>query len=172
MLVDTGAVKMWMARLYPTYEPNTCLISNGLSTMAFALPGAIGAKLAAPDRRVLAAIGDGAFLMNSQEIETALRERIPMAVLVWVDDAYGLIEWKMDLELGQQHRPSPSPTPTSSPTPRASAPGATGSRPAGELLPTLREALAADTVSVIACPVDYAENLRLTDALGELSGPF
>jgi len=60
VLADTGAVKMWMARLYPTYQPNTCLISNGLSTMAFALPGAIGAKLAAPDRRVLAAVGDGA----------------------------------------------------------------------------------------------------------------
>ena len=57
VLADTGAVKMWMARLYPTYEPNTCLISNGLSTMAFALPGAIGAKLAEPDRRVLAAVG-------------------------------------------------------------------------------------------------------------------
>ena len=90
VLADTGAVKMWMARLYPTYEPNTCLISNGLSTMAFALPGAIGAKLAAPDRCVLAAVGDGAFLMNSQEIETALREHIPLTVLIWQDDAYGL----------------------------------------------------------------------------------
>ena len=100
VLADTGAVKMWMARLYPTYEPNTCLVSNGLSTMAFALPGAIGAKLAAPDRRVLAAVGDGAFLMNSQEIETAVRERIPLTVLIWQDDAYGLIKWKMDLELG------------------------------------------------------------------------
>ena len=125
VLADTGAVKMWMARLYPTYEPNTCLISNGLSTMAFALPGAIGAKLAAPDRRVLAAVGDGSFLMHSQEIETALRERVPMTVLVWVDDAYGLIEWKMDLELGAAPRPSGSPTRTSSPTPRASAPRAT-----------------------------------------------
>ena len=70
-----------MARLYPTYQPNTCLFSNGLSTMAFALPGAIGAKLAAPERRVLAAVGDGAFLMNSQEIETAVRERVPITVL-------------------------------------------------------------------------------------------
>ena len=101
VLADTGAVKMWMARLYPTYEPNTCLISNGLSTMAFALPGAIGAKLAMPDCRVLAAVGDGAFLMNSQEIETAVRERIPLTVLVWQDDAYGLIKWKMDLEIGR-----------------------------------------------------------------------
>ena len=67
--------------------------------MSFALPGAIGARLAEP-RRVLAAVGDGAFLMNSQEIETALRERIPLGVLIWQDDAYGLIKWKMDLELG------------------------------------------------------------------------
>src|SRR5208283_2933458 len=91
---------MWMARLYPTYEPNTCLVSNGLSAMAFALPGAIGAKLAVPDRKVLAAVGDGAFLMNSQEIETAIREHVPLTVLIWQDDAYGLIGWKMDLQIG------------------------------------------------------------------------
>ena len=100
VLVDTGALKMWMARLYRTYAPNTCLISNGLSTMAWTLPGAIGAKVARPDARILVATGDGGFLMNSQEIETALRERIPMVILIWVDDAYGLISWKMDLELG------------------------------------------------------------------------
>ena len=100
VLADTGAAKMWMARLYPTREPNTCIISNGLSTMAFALPGAMAAKLACPERRVLASTGDAAFLMNSQEIETALREKIPLAVLIWVDNSYGLIKWKMDLELG------------------------------------------------------------------------
>ena len=104
VLVDTGALKMWMARLYPTYEPNTCLISNGLSTMAWTLPGAIGAKIARPEARVLVATGDGAFMMNSQEIETALRERIPIVILIWVDDEYGLIKWKMDLELGAQLR--------------------------------------------------------------------
>jgi acetolactate synthase-1/2/3 large subunit len=171
VLADTGAVKMWMARLYPTYEPNTCLISNGLSTMAFALPGAIGAKLAEPERRVLAAVGDGAFLMNSQEIETALRERVPMTVLVWVDDAYGLIKWKMDLDLGHA-------TAITFVNPDfvtyAESFGAKGYRitAADELLPTLRKALDDDTVSIVACPVDYSENLRLTDALGELTGPF
>ena len=171
VLADTGAVKMWMARLYPTYEPNTCLISNGLSTMAFALPGAIGAKLAVPESKVLAAVGDGAFLMNSQEIETALRERIPLAVLIWEDSAYGLIGWKMDLELGHHVYVG-----FSNPDYVAYAEsfGARGYRvrAAGDLLPMLNEALAADTVSVITCPVDYTENLRLTDALGELSGPF
>ena len=85
VLVDTGAIKMWMARLYPTYRPNTCLISNGLATMAFSFPGAISAKLAFPDRKVLAASGDAGFLMNSQELETAIREKIPVVVLVWED---------------------------------------------------------------------------------------
>ena len=103
VLVDTGATKMWMARLYPTYERNTCLISNGLSTMGFALPGALGVKLARPESKVLAVVGDGAFLMNSQEIETAVRERIPLVVLIWEDGGYGLIEWKMDLELGEHY---------------------------------------------------------------------
>src|SRR5450631_1009498 len=171
VLADTGAVKMWMARLYPTYEPNTCLISNGLSTMAFALPGAIGAKLAMPDCRVLAAVGDGAFLMNSQEIETAVRERIPLTVLIWQDDAYGLIKWKMDLELGRDVA-----TGFANPDFAAYAEsfGARGYRinSADDLLPTLTEALAADTVSLITCPVDYSENLRLPGTLGELTGPF
>lgn len=171
VLADTGAVKMWMARLYPAYEPNTCLTSNGLSAMSFALPGAIGAKLAEPDRRVLAAVGDGSFLMHSQEIETALRERIPLTVLIWQDNAYGLISWKMDLELGHNVA-----TGFGNPdfTAYAESFGARGYQitSAGGLLPALTEALAADTVSVITCPVDYTENLQLTDALGELSGPF
>ncbi len=167
VLVDTGALKMWMARLYPTYAPNTCLISNGLSTMAWTVPGAIAAQIARPDRSVLVATGDGAFMMNSQEIETALRERIPLVILIWVDDEYGLITWKMDLEMGENMD-------TSFGNPDfvayAESFGARGYRigSADELLPTLREALAADTVSVIACPVDYSANLQLTDALGEL----
>jgi acetolactate synthase-1/2/3 large subunit len=164
VLADTGAVKMWMARLYPTYAPNTCLTSNGLSAMAFGLPGAIGAKLAAPARRVLAAVGDGAFLMNSQEIETALRERIPLTVLIWQDDAYGLISWKMEMEIGHEVA-----TRFGNPdfVAYAESFGARGYRvtSAGDLLPMLTEALAADTVSVIACPVDYSENLRLTAEL-------
>lgn len=167
VLVDTGATKMWMARLYPTYERNTCLISNGLSTMSFALPGALGVKLARPEAKVLAVAGDGAFLMNSQEIETAVRERIPLVVLIWEDGGYGLIEWKMDLELGEHYfvkfgNPDI--------VKYAESFGAKGYRinSADELLPTLRAALDDDGVSLICCPVDYSENLRLTDRLGEL----
>ncbi len=167
VLVDTGATKMWMARLYPTYERNTCLISNGLSTMAFALPGALGVKLARPEAKVLAVVGDGAFLMNSQEIETAVRERIPLVVLIWEDGGYGLIEWKMDLELGEHHYVTFN---NPDVVTYAESFGAKGYRitAADQLLPTLRTALADDGVSLIACPVDYSENLRLTDTLGLL----
>jgi acetolactate synthase-1/2/3 large subunit len=167
VLVDTGATKMWMARLYPTYERNTCLISNGLSTMGFALPGALGVKLARPESKVLAVVGDGAFMMNSQEIETAVRERIPLVVLIWDDGGYGLIEWKMDLELGAHYYVK-----FGNPdiVKYAESFGAKGYQinSADELLPTLQAALDDDGVSLICCPVDYSENLRLTDRLGEL----
>lgn len=169
VLVDTGATKMWMARLYPTYQRNTCLISNGLSTMSFALPGALGVKLARPEAKVLAVVGDGAFLMNSQEIETAVRERIPLVVLIWEDDGYGLIEWKMDLELGDHYYVKfANPDVVS----YAQSFGAKGYRitSADELLPTLKAALDDDGVSLISCPVDYTENLRLTERLGQLDG--
>jgi acetolactate synthase-1/2/3 large subunit len=167
VLVDTGATKMWMARLYPTFERNTCLVSNGLSTMSFALPGALGVKLARPQSKVLAVVGDGAFMMSSQEIETAVRERIPLVVLIWEDGGYGLIEWKMDLELGDHYyvRFSNPDIVT-----YAESFGAKGYQinSADELLPTLKAALDDDGVSLINCPVDYSENLRLTDRLGEL----
>ncbi|GAA2415784.1 acetolactate synthase large subunit [Nonomuraea africana] len=164
VLADTGAVKMWMARMYPTYEPNTMLVSNGLSSMGFAVPGAIAAKLAFPSRRVLAATGDGAFLMNSQELETAVRERIPITVLIWEDGAYGLIDWKMGLELGRS-----SSIAFGNPdfVKYAESFGARGYRvrSAAQLLPTLREALAHEGVSVITVPVDYSANLALTETL-------
>ena len=171
VLCDTGAAKMWMARLYPTYAPNTCLISNGLATMAFALPGAFAAKLAFPDRKVLAAVGDGAFLMSAAEIETAVREHVPIVILVWVDGGYGLIGWKQDIHFGRRAAVS-----FDNPdfVRYAESFGARGYaiRTAGELLPTLRKALDDDAVSVIACPVDYRENARLVERLGALEEPM
>lgn len=170
VLVDSGAVKMWMARLYPTYRPNTCLVSNGLSTMGFALPGALGVKLADPGRQVLAVMGDGGFLMNSQEIETALREKIPFVILVWVDGSYGLIKWKMEMHL-QRHSQVDFGNPDF--VQYAESFGAKGYfiQAAGDLLPTLKKALSEDTVSVIACPVDYSENTKLTKKLENLDQP-
>jgi acetolactate synthase-1/2/3 large subunit len=165
VLVDTGAIKMWMARLYPTYKPNTCLISNGLSTMAFALPGAIAVKLACPERKVLAAAGDGGFLMLGSELATAVREHVPIVVLIWEDQSYGLIKWKMDLELGR-HSSVDFQNPDF--VKYAESFGAKGYRinRADELLPTLKIALEDDAVSVITCPVDYSQNIELTNRLG------
>jgi len=171
VLVDTGALKMWMARLYPTYAPNTCLISNGLSTMGWAVPGALGAALARPMTTVLAVTGDGGFLMNSQEIETAIRFRLPITILIWVDDHYGLIQWKMEIELGHHVE-----TGFSNPdfVAYTESFGALGYRveSANDLLPTLRDALSQPRTSVVACPVDYSANLALTNALGQLDEPI
>jgi acetolactate synthase-1/2/3 large subunit len=171
VLADTGAVKMWMARLYPTYRATTCIVSNGLATMAFALPGAFAAKLINPGRRVLAAMGDGAFLMSAAEIETAVREGVHITILVWVDGGYGLIRWKEELTLGRTAAVS-----FGNPdfVRFAESFGARGYviGAADELLPTLRRALDDPAVSVIACPVDYAENAKLVEALGALTDPI
>lgn len=171
VLADTGAVKMWMARLYPTYEPNTCIISNGLSTMSFSLPGAIGAYCAVNGKKkILATMGDGSFMMNSQEIETAVREKVPLKVLIWEDNAYGLIKWKMDMEL-KSHDDVDFTNPDF--VKYAESFGAKGYRvtKAEELDSILQKALNEDGVSIITCPVDYSENMKLTEKLGELTMP-
>ena len=171
VLCDTGSAKIWMARLFPTYAPNTCLISNGLATMAFSLPGALAAKLVHPERKVLAVMGDGAFLMSAAEIETAVREQVPFVALVWVDGGYGLIGWKQDIHFGRRAAVSFGNPDFFTFAESFGAKGyAIGS--ASELLPTLRKALDDDTVSVIAVPVDYAENARLVERLGALDEPI
>jgi len=109
--------------------------------------------------------------MNSQELETAVREKIPFVVLVWEDGAYGLIKWKMSLELGRDsHCDFNNPEFMA----YAKSLGVKGFRvsAAAELLPTLRRALAGDSVSLVVCPVDYSENLALTKMLGEITDPF
>ena len=101
LLSDVGAHKMWIARHYHCHEPNTCLIPNGFCAMGFALPGAIAAHMVHPDRRILAIAGDGGFLMNAQEMETARRLDSDIVVMVWEDGGYGLISWKQDTHFGQ-----------------------------------------------------------------------
>ncbi len=168
---DVGAHKMWMSRMFRCELPNTCLISNGFASMGIAVPGAIGAKLAYPDRGVVAVTGDAGFLMNSQEIETALRMKTPIVILIWSDSAYGLIEWK---QMNQFGRKSNIDFTNPDFVMYAESFGAKGYRiERGEdLLPTLKKALADKTVSVIDCPVDYSENLKLTSRLGEMVCPI
>jgi len=168
---DVGAHKMWMSRMFRCELPNTCLISNGFASMGIAVPGAIGAKLAYPDRKVVAVTGDAGFMMNSQEIETALRLKTPIVILIWSDSAYGLIEWK---QMNQFGRKSNIDFTNPDFVKYAESFGARGYRiERGEdLLPTLKKALADNTVSVIDCPVDYSENLKLTSKLGEMVCPI
>lgn len=168
---DVGAHKMWMSRMFRCEFPNTCIISNGFASMGIAVPGAVGAKMAFPDRKVVAVTGDAGFLMNSQEIETALRFNTPFVILIWNDSAYGLIEWK---QMSQFNRPSNIKFNNPDFVKYAESFGAKGYRieRSGDLLPTLKKALADNTVSIIDCPVDYSENLKLTSKLGEMVCPI
>jgi acetolactate synthase I/II/III large subunit len=101
VISDVGAHKMWIAKTYNTFEPNTCLIPNGFCSMGFSVPGAIASQIVYPDRKVVALCGDGSFLMNVQEIETACRLKLPIIIIIWVDGGYGLISLKEMDEYGK-----------------------------------------------------------------------
>ena len=166
---DVGAHKVWVARLYQTYEPNTVIISNGFAAMGISVPGAIAAKLVHPDRQVVALAGDGAFMINSQELETARRAGTNIKVVIWRDDGYGLIDWKQRNEFG---RPFAVEFGNPDFVRYAESFGIAGFRPesAADLYPTLMRALECDGPAVVDVPIDYRENLRLTERLGALAG--
>ena len=168
---DVGAHKMWIARFYPCYRPNTCIISNGFASMGIGVPGAIAAKLLYPERNVVTVTGDGGFLMNSQELETAVREGVAFVTLIFHDDSYSLIGMKQQRKFGRtSHIRFGNPDFVR----YAESFGAAGYRvaAAGELQPILREALACGRPAVIDCPVDYTENLRMMEQLGALICPI
>jgi acetolactate synthase-1/2/3 large subunit len=135
--------------------------------MGIAMPGAVAAKLTNPEQTIVAVTGDAGFMMNSQEIETALRLGLSMIILIWNDNGYGLIEWKQMNQFGR-----PSNVHFSNPdfVAYAESFGAKGYRvgPGDDLQSVLKQAIEDDTVVVIDCPVDYSENLKLTARLGEV----
>jgi len=171
VISDVGAHKMWTARLYEAERPNTCIISNGFASMGIGVPGAIAAKLAHPERTAVTITGDAGFLMNCQEIETALRIGTPIIVLIWTDSEYGLIHWHQLRHFG---RPSHITFNNPNFVKFAESFGAKGYKvqAADELVPTLKQAIADDTVVIIDCPVDYSENMKLTEKLGKLVCPI
>lgn len=167
LISDVGAHKMWIANSYECYKPNTCIISNGFATMGIGVPGAIAAKLINPDKKVLTITGDGGFMMNSQEIETAIRMKIPFVTLIFNDSNYGLIKWKQLDQYGESHYVD-----FTNPdfVKLAEAMNAKGYRveKADDLIPILEEAFKENVPTIIDCKVDYGENEKLTKHLKEV----
>jgi len=170
--LDNGIYKLWFARLYKTYAPNTVLLDNALATMGAGLPSGIAAKLLNPERRVLAICGDGGFMMNCQELETAVRYGIPVVVLILNDNGFGFIKWKQKklnftdyvLDYGNPDFPS-----------FARSFGAEGFkvREDDDLEEVLERAFALNKVAVIECPIDYSVNYEtFSIELGKLTCKF
>lgn len=170
LISDVGAHKIWIARFYPVYEPNTAIISNGYSSMGFAIPASISAKMLYPEKNVIAVCGDGGFMMSAAEFETAVRLGLPIVCLIFNDGGYGLIEWKQMKKFGREFGcrfGNPDFVKL------AESFGAKGFRVRAEdeLGPIIKDALSQKVPSVIDCPVDYSENLKLTETLKSIVCP-
>ncbi len=158
--LDNGMYKIWFARSYKAHQPNTVLLDNALATMGAGLPSAMAAKMVYPDRPVVAICGDGGFMMNSQELETAVRLKLDLVVLILNDSGYGMIKWKQanmafpDYGLDFQNPCFVT---------YAASYGAQGHRieATADLLPTLKQCLDTGGVHLIDVPVDYADNDRI-----------
>jgi len=160
LCLDNGMYKIWFARYYRCRQPNTMLLDNALATMGAGLPSAIGAKIVHPERKVVAVAGDGGFMMNSQEIETAVRLKLDLTVLLLRDNAYGMIKWKQahmhfanfGMDMGNPDFVA-----------YTQSYGAHGHRPASaaEFAPTLKRCLDTPGVHLIDVPIDYSDNDRI-----------
>ena len=164
LCLDNGIYKLWFARMYETYAENTVLLDNALATMGAGLASAMAAKLVYPERQVLAVCGDGGFMMNSQDLETAVRLRQDLIVLLLRDDAYGFIRWKQQ-DMGFEDFGMDFGNPDF--VRYAEAYGGRGLRveAADELEGKLREAADIGGVVLVDCPVDYSANRELSTTL-------
>ncbi|MCF3934074.1 acetolactate synthase large subunit [Acuticoccus sp. M5D2P5] len=158
--LDNGMYKIWFARNYRTHVANTLLLDNALATMGAGLPSAMMAAMLHPERRVMAICGDGGFMMNSQEMETAVRRGLNLVVVVLNDSAYGMIRWKQAVDGFPDFGMS-----FGNPdfVRYAESYGAKGSRvnAVEDLVPTLEAAFAGGGVHLVEVPVDYSENTRV-----------
>jgi acetolactate synthase I/II/III large subunit len=165
LISDVGLHKLWIARMFPAHEPNTVFIANGLAGMGFALPTAIAAKLVHPDRHVVTVSGDGGFMMNVQELETAVRLRTPVVNVIWENGQYGSIVWKQDKKFGRHFG-----TDFTNPdfVRLADAFGMPAWRCEGveDLGRHLRHALTLDAPSLIVVPIDYSIDVSISEELG------
>ena len=165
LISDVGLHKLWIGRMFPAYEPNTVLIANGLAGMGFAVPAAVGAKLVHPDRNVVTVNGDGGFLMNAQELETAVRLKTPFVNVIWENSQYGSIVWKQDKKFGT-HFGTDFTNPDFVKLAEGFGMPAWRCGSADEFGERLRQALALDTPSLIVLPIDYSLDVAISEELG------
>jgi acetolactate synthase I/II/III large subunit len=162
LCLDNGMYKLWYARYYKARQPNTVLLDNALATMGAGLPSAMAAKMVYPERKVLAICGDGGFMMNAQELETAVRLKLDLVILLLHDNAYGMIRWKQaDMGFADYGMEFSNPDFVMF----AQAHGAHGHRPqrADEFMPALRRAFDEGGVHLIDLAIDYSDNHRVLD---------
>jgi acetolactate synthase I/II/III large subunit len=165
LVSDVGLHKLWIGRLWPAEEPNTTLIANGFAGMGFAVPAAIAAKLVHPDRAVVAISGDGGFLMNSQELETAMRLRTAFVNVIWENRQYGSIVWKQEKRFGRSYG-------TDFTNPDFVGLAESFGLPAwrcesvADYRDRLRHALTLDVPSLLVVPVDYSPDIAIAEELG------
>jgi acetolactate synthase I/II/III large subunit len=165
LVSDVGLHKLWIGRMFPAYEPNTVLIANGLAGMGFAVPAAIAAKLVHPQRKVVAVNGDGGFLMNCQELETASRLKTPFVSVVWENAQYGSIVWKQDKKFGR-HFGVDFTNPDFVGLAESFGLPAWRCESVDDFSRRLTEALALDVPSLIVVPIDYSIDVAISEELG------
>ncbi len=165
LISDVGLHKLWIARMFPAHEPNTVMIANGLAGMGFALPAAIAAKLVHPERSVVTVNGDGGFLMNFQELETAMRLRTPIVNVIWENQQYGSIVWKQDKKFGR-HFGVDFTNPDFVKLAESFGMPAWRCDSIDDYSNRLRHALTLDLPSLIVLPIDYSLDVTFSEELG------
>jgi acetolactate synthase I/II/III large subunit len=165
LISDVGLHKLWIARMFPAHEPDTVFIANGLAGMGIALPTAIAAKLVHPERNVVTVNGDGGFLMNVQELETAVRLRTAIVNVIWENSQFGSIVWKQDKKFGR-HFGTDFTNPDFVGLAGAFGMPAWRIEAVDDFGPTLRRALDLDVPSLIVLPIDYSLDVAISEELG------
>jgi acetolactate synthase-1/2/3 large subunit len=165
LISDVGLHKLWIGRMFPACEPNTVLIANGLAGMGFAVPAAIAAKLVHPERKIVTVNGDGGFLMNAQELETATRLKTPFVNVIWENEQYGSIVWKQDKKFGS-HFGVDFTNPDFVKLAESFGLPAWRCASADDFGTRLRHALTLDVPSLIVLPIDYSIDVAISHELG------
>jgi acetolactate synthase-1/2/3 large subunit len=165
LISDVGLHKLWIGRMYPAYEPNTVLIANGLAGMGFAVPAAVAAKLVHPNRKVVTVNGDGGFLMNSQELETAVRLKTPFVSVIWENRQFGSIVWKQDKRF-QRHFGTDFANPDFVKLAESFGMPAWRCESVEDFPRYLRQGLDQDVPSLVVLPIDYSIDVAISEELG------